>query len=73
MELMKSKSITPNLITYSTAISAVAKAGQWRAALGLLEHMRKERVQPDAVVFNYVISALSKGGQWDASLRLLQV
>ncbi|CAE8649381.1 unnamed protein product, partial [Polarella glacialis] len=48
----------PDVITYSSAISACEKCGrQWRQAVMLLRRMRSRLVQPNTVTFNALISA----------------
>lgn len=54
-------------------ISACAKAGQWRVALGALAAMMQSQLETDTITYNAVISACEKGGEWARALVLLGV
>lgn len=62
----------PNVITYSAAISACDKGGQYDRALGLLSEMIGLGLEADVVSYNAAISATCKGKQWASALSLLQ-
>ncbi|CAM9855373.1 unnamed protein product, partial [Choristocarpus tenellus] len=47
----------PNVKTYTAAISACGRAGQWKRACELHERMQEEGLVPDPVSFNAVINA----------------
>ena len=61
-----------NVVTYSAAISACEKAGQWQVALKLLELMVASHVQPNVISYNAVISACTQGSQWEQALNLFE-
>ena len=54
---MTDENVKPNTIVYSSAISACGAAGEWEAALGLLEQMRERRVPRNTIVYNAAIQA----------------
>eukprot|EP00611_Tribonema_gayanum_P029574 TRINITY_DN7957_c0_g1_i2.p1 TRINITY_DN7957_c0_g1~~TRINITY_DN7957_c0_g1_i2.p1 ORF type:complete len:566 (-),score=111.39 TRINITY_DN7957_c0_g1_i2:274-1971(-) len=66
--------VQPNLHVYNSCISACAKAGQWKAALQLLEDMTTNRVQPDVITYGAALDALGRAGddQSEKALGLLR-
>ena len=46
---MRRKGLEPNMITYSTAISACEKAKQSEQALALIEEMRQKGPEPNMI------------------------
>ena len=58
--------------SYSAAISACEKGGQWQRALALLKAMCEGRVWPDTPGYNAAVSACEKGKQWELGLHLLE-
>ncbi|CAJ1396510.1 unnamed protein product [Effrenium voratum] len=66
---MPSCSVSPDLISYSSAISAAEKGGQWEVALSLLTSV--EDMSPDVICYSSAISACEKGSQWRMALLLL--
>ncbi|CAE8614196.1 unnamed protein product [Polarella glacialis] len=71
LSLMPEARVLPNEITYSAAVSACQKGGQWQLALGLLNSMPGMSLIPNEVSYNSAISACGKGGQWQLALILL--
>lgn len=63
--------LQPDVISFNTAITSCAKAGDWRRSLDLFAGMKVEGVTPDILSYNAVISACAKGGQWRIGLELL--
>jgi pentatricopeptide repeat domain-containing protein 1 len=49
---MDDEGVTKNEITYSSAISACEKGGNWRTALDLLSTMKKNGIMPTAIAYN---------------------
>ena len=47
----------PNVRSYTAAIAACGRAGEWRQALELHSRLSEEGLAPDAASFNAVISA----------------
>ena len=68
---MSSAGVQPDVISYSAAISACEKAGQWEA-LSLLREMPAAGLRPNVVSYNAAISACEKAGRCDDALSLLQ-
>lgn len=60
LDKMRSAALEPNIVTYSTLISALEKSGQWERALKIWEDMHKDGVHPNAAMFNTMITALGK-------------
>lgn len=85
MEEMRAEGVAPDVFTFTTAITACGKAGQWERALVLLEEMggggggddglRRRRtgvpIAPDVASINAAISACARAGQWESALGLL--
>lgn len=46
---MRREGLTPDKVTFNTAIAAVASSGQCRTAFALLAEMEKEGLKPDQV------------------------
>ncbi|CAL1163185.1 unnamed protein product [Cladocopium goreaui] len=69
---MKHLKLTPDVYSFSTALSALAVAGQWQLAVGLVEGMPQAEVRPNAVTSGAVLSALAAGAQWQRTLQMLQ-
>ena len=53
--------IPADTITYSAAISACEKGGQWQRALQLLEDMQAKGIPADTITYSAAISACEKG------------
>lgn len=46
---MDREGVVKNEITYSSAISACEKGGNWRVALDLLKQMKERKIRPTAI------------------------
>ncbi|CAJ1455199.1 unnamed protein product, partial [Effrenium voratum] len=62
----------PNVISYSSAISACEKGSQPLVALQLLDDMDQDQVLPDVICFNAAISACETPTLWPLALSLFQ-
>ena len=58
-------------ISYSAAVSAFEKAGEWQTTLVLLATMHKTVLRPNAISYNAAMSACEKGAAWQSALLLL--
>jgi|Cyp1metagenome_2_1107374.scaffolds.fasta_scaffold16918_17 pentatricopeptide repeat protein len=47
---ISSAHLQPNLLSFSSAISACEKAGEWQKALYLLEATSRARISPDVII-----------------------
>ena len=63
--------LEPNARTYSAAITACSRAGDWEAALGLWRELEGAGVRPDAVAYGAAIAACERGRRWETALELL--
>lgn len=61
--------IAPDVIVYTSAISACASAGEWTVALRLFEQMP---MKPDVVACNALLSAFERTAQWENALNFLE-
>ena len=67
-----SKSLRPNVLSYSAAISACEKASEAQVALALLQQAEATSLQPDIIMCNAAISACEKAADWQEALALLR-
>ena len=56
------------MISYSAAISACEKGGQWQGALQLFHEISSAKLPPYVIGYNATISAFEKGRQWQLAL-----
>lgn len=63
--------VAPDVVTFSTAISACADGREWKQALLLLREIPATGALPNKISYNAVIAACGKGHQWKAALGLL--
>lgn len=84
MAEMRAEGVASDAFTFTTAITACGKAGQWERALGLLEEMEGAgrpqgeggqrstvAIAPNVAAINAAISACARGGQAERALGLL--
>ncbi|KAL3903492.1 MAG: hypothetical protein SGPRY_011654, partial [Prymnesium sp.] len=62
LDRMEQAGIVPNVISFSSAISAYAKTAQPGEAGRLLKRMRSRGIKPDTVTINNVIDAQARAG-----------
>lgn len=48
----RSQGLSPNIVTFTTAVEACASAGKYDVVLSLLEQMSSEGVDPTVVTFS---------------------
>ncbi|CAM9627517.1 unnamed protein product, partial [Hapterophycus canaliculatus] len=63
---------SPDGYSFSSAITACGRGGQWSLAVGLLSAMRRKGIAPGVVAFNAAISACGEAGQWERAVGLLR-
>eukprot|EP00929_Paragymnodinium_shiwhaense_P012918 TRINITY_DN12079_c0_g1_i1.p1 TRINITY_DN12079_c0_g1~~TRINITY_DN12079_c0_g1_i1.p1 ORF type:complete len:861 (-),score=75.29 TRINITY_DN12079_c0_g1_i1:566-3148(-) len=69
---MCSKGLTPDKISFNSAISACASSCDWTRALSILSDMQNaEHVQPDIISYSAAMTACQQAGQWPTALELL--
>lgn len=74
MTEMRKQGLKPDMITYSTAITACGKAGQLERALSFLDEIEtgsEGEVAPDVVAINAAIAACAIRGDSEKALELL--
>lgn len=64
-----SSRLRPDLVCYNVAAATCARAGEWEAALVLLEDVRANRLQPDVVTWGSIVGV---PGRWELSMALLE-
>ena len=69
----KSWQVTPNMITFNTAICVCEKAGEWQCAISLMEQAIRHFLRPSIVTLNSCISACQQSSSWTISLQLLEM
>lgn len=61
----------PDVITYSTIIDTLGRAGDFEQMRSILEIMKEEKLTPNFVTYTSMISALCNFGQLDEALQLM--
>ncbi|CAE6971761.1 MRL1 [Symbiodinium natans] len=62
---------TPNVVTYNSVISAVARADHWRLGLQLFELLTRTGLEVTEVSFTAGVAACAKGEHWVGALGIL--
>eukprot|EP00975_Prorocentrum_lima_P013923 2959038-Prorocentrum_lima.AAC.1 len=62
---MSHTKVEADTITYSAAISACEKGGEWEKAVELLASMEHAKVEADEITYNAAISACENGSKWE--------
>eukprot|EP00973_Karenia_brevis_P071854 9985775-Karenia_brevis.AAC.1 len=57
---LRREGLLPDMITFSAAISACEKGGQWERVAPLLDEMRRKDLVPNVISFSAAISACEK-------------
>jgi pentatricopeptide repeat protein len=66
---MEATGCTPDVVTYTSLISAYERGGQWHLALQAFQRMLAQGCRPDAIVYNAIIDALWQTGVVWAQVR----
>ena len=69
---MPSLQISPEDVSYNTAISACVRGTCWQQGLVLFTEMFEALVEPDRISFNSALSACQKGNEWQLALKLME-
>lgn len=69
---MLSSGITPNVVTWSSLISACANSGLVEQAFQLFEEMRQAGCEPNSQCFNTLLHACVEAHQYDRAFRIFQ-
>eukprot|EP00435_Cladocopium_sp_Y103_P068319 s122_g31.t1 len=69
--LLASAGFQPDVISYSSTISACEKSGHWQMAIHLWCTMLVLRLLPNVITCNGLLGACEKAGQWLVALALL--
>lgn len=64
--------MTPDIISFSAAVTACDRCDKWAASLSLLSRIFGSRLVPDTVLFNSVLHCLESPAQWRIALSLLR-
>lgn len=72
LDMMRTRGVHPDAITFTGAMHVCGKAGRWREALQLLEEMERRGVRPDVIAYSACISACEKGGEAAEAVGLLR-
>jgi pentatricopeptide repeat protein len=63
--------VAPNVLTYTTLMSACSRHGQWERALQAFHHMEAAGLQPDVLAYNSAITAYARAGAWEKACQFL--
>jgi pentatricopeptide repeat domain-containing protein 1 len=70
---MQWKGLKPSTSSYTAAIDACSKGGQWQTAVALLHEMKQQRdVSVSVQAYTAATSSLSQSGQWQVAVQLLR-
>ncbi|XP_030450320.2 LOW QUALITY PROTEIN: pentatricopeptide repeat-containing protein At2g17140 [Syzygium oleosum] len=62
----------PDLISYSTVISGLCKAGRIEEAKKMFAEMMSRKIRPDSVIYDAFVYALCKEGKLSSAFRVLK-
>ncbi|CAM9972289.1 unnamed protein product, partial [Ectocarpus sp. 8 AP-2014] len=69
---IKTRGLSPDVFSFSSAMSACDRAGEWQRALEVMDLMLHHEVEPSIVSYGTAISACARGeGRWQQALSLL--
>ena len=67
---MQQRGLKPNVITYSSLISACSKGTETEKASEVCADMKRSGLQPDVITFKALISACSKANEREKTLEV---
>eukprot|EP00439_Symbiodinium_sp_Y106_P042942 s5603_g5.t1 len=71
LDLMTDALVSPDVITYSAAITVCGSKSQWQQALQVLAGMHEARTVPNQITYGAAISACERGHEWQHAMELL--
>ncbi|XP_024516376.1 pentatricopeptide repeat-containing protein At1g62670, mitochondrial [Selaginella moellendorffii] len=72
MRAMQAQRVPPNVVTYTSVIDGLCKAGRRDAAMVLLQQMQAAGCSPNTVTYNCLIHSLCKAGKLEDAFALLR-
>lgn len=67
-----SSKMAPDVLTMTSAMTALGKGSQWDAAMKLWEAMHRKSLRSNVITYNAAISCCEKAFQWQLALELFQ-
>jgi pentatricopeptide repeat protein len=70
--------VVPDMISYTSAMDACGRGGDWRGALNLLETIEREQnrgergLRANLITYTVVMKACAQAGQWQPCIALLE-
>merc|ERR1719426_214752 len=72
LEDMKTHSIKPNVITYSTMLKGHCQNGDIQTGFAILDQMKKDaNLKPDEIMYNSLLDGCAQNSLVDEGLKLL--
>ncbi|CAK9052098.1 unnamed protein product [Durusdinium trenchii] len=65
------RTLQPDVVSYSTVMSAMERASEWLIAFQCLSEMERQEVQPNTISYNAALSACEKSQEWSWALLLM--
>merc|ERR1711988_114222 len=62
----------PDVATYNSAMSGLARCGEWELAFNLLDKMQKGGVEANPLTYETFIMACWRGGEWRRARNMLK-
>merc|ERR1719389_644090 len=73
LEDMRSSSVEPDIITYSTIIKGYCQEGDVERAFHVLEEMKNDdKFQPDEIMYNSILDGCAKQHRVEQALNVLE-
>ncbi|CAM9769718.1 unnamed protein product [Scytosiphon promiscuus] len=70
--LQEEAGLVPTVACYNVVVEALAKAGEWMKALGMLAEMKQIGVRPTEFTYSRCMAACERSGKWEHTLALLE-
>lgn len=67
---MEAYDVEPDVVTYTSMLSAFEKGGKCNEALDMYREMQAAGVQPNVQTFSMLMASYIKGGRWDDAMDL---